>query len=132
MGRGPTWRSGTGRVTLGKVRDGLGSIREVRDGSRDSPVGLVRVVGRPFWRSGTGQENFPKVRVGLDEPRGGPERVSGSFWKSGMVRGTALVVWNMSGDPPKGLGRSGDPRGGPGCVGGPFLRYGKGWGPFRG
>ena len=54
-------RSGTGRGTLGEVRDGSGVTRE----------GLGRVLG-PSVRSETGRATIGKVRDGPGEPWGGP------------------------------------------------------------
>ena len=90
-------RSGTGRGTLGEVRDGF----------VDPPGGQGRVRGLSGW-SGTGQGTLPEIRDGLGTfrvdkdgsrgPRGGPKpvgeypkgpgRVGGPSGKFGNGRGT--------------------------------------------
>ena len=99
MSRNPRWgpervgefseRSGTDRVILGEVRDGLGSILDVRIGSGDHGEVLDGSVdtGGPAERSWTGRWTLGAVRDGLvtlrevrygsGDNQAGPERVGG-------------------------------------------------------
>ena len=124
---GFTERPGTGR----------GTLRQVRDGSRDSRVGPGRVEV-PSCRSGMGRGTLRVVRDVLGDPPEGLERVggpSGRFemgWgtsgRYGMGRGTFGKVRNVSGDT-RGVGDElRDTGGDPGWVGGPARRSGTGWG----
>ena len=59
----PSRISGTGRGTVGEVRDGSGTLVEVRDKSGGPPEGSGRVVG-PSGKSG--QVRGPSGRCGMD------------------------------------------------------------------
>ena len=125
MGRveGPSGKSGTGRGTLGEVRNRSGDLRvgegqvrgptrrsgtdrgtygEVQDGSVDYPRGLGWD-GEPSGRSGTCRLTLGEVRDGSEHPRKGPKWVGG---------------------PPGVRAWSGDPWVFPGRVGGPSGRSG--------
>ena len=93
--------SGTGRETLG----------EVRDGSRDPPRGKFRGTGEP-----------PYGRDGSGDPRGSPGRVGGSSGRSGTGWRTLGAVRDWSRDLGEVRDRWVDPQVGPGHVGGPLGR----------
>ena len=103
-------RSGTGRGTHPKIRDGSGDRKE----------GPGRVVG-PSQRSGMGWGILPKVQDGLGDPSGGPGWVGGPSIRFGTGREDLQGVWDGSRDP------QGDPR----RVGGPSGRSGTGRGPSK-
>ena len=60
--------------TLGEVRDGLGTLPEVQNGSRD-PRGGLGWVGGPTGRSGTRRGTLGEVQDGSEDPPKGLERV---------------------------------------------------------
>ena len=107
-------RSGTGWGTLGKIRDGSVSLKEVLDGSGDPRGGLGRVGGHS-WRSGicrgtigvsgTGCGTLKDFQDGSEDPWGGP----GQFWGHSGRCGTGQETLEVRDG-------SGDPRGGPGWV----------------
>ena len=60
-----------GRGTLGEVRDVLGILPEVQDGSTNPRDGPGWGCGCSWW-TGTGRGTLPEVRHGLWDPQGGP------------------------------------------------------------
>ena len=104
-----------GQGILGKVRDGLRALWEVRDGSGDplrGPGQFVRLSGR----SETGRGTLGEVQDGSGDAREGPGRVGGPSGRSEMSRR------------PSRRSRTGHHREGPGRVGGPLGRSGTGCG----
>ena len=94
--------SRSGRRTLSKVWDGLGTLGEFRDGSGDSRRDPEWFVGASRW-SGMGQGNRRAIRKGSEilgevwdeseEPRGGSGRVRGPSGSSG----TGMVTFKKVG-----------------------------------
>ena len=84
-----------GLGTLREVQDGSGDPREVRD---RSGYRLVRSggSGEAGW-SGTGWGNLTEVRDVLGDPQEGWERFGGPSLGSGTGRQTLGEVWNGSG-----------------------------------
>ena len=78
---------------------GLGTLEEVRDGSKDPPRGRGRV-GRSSKRSGTGRGTLREVRDG-----------SGPSGRFGIGQETLGDVQDGSGDPLVGPGQDGGPSG---------------------
>ena len=126
---------------LGRCGTGKGTLGEVRDESRD--------LGEVWIGSGDPQE----VQDGSGDPWGGPGRVRGTLRRSETGRGTlgkvqdrlgawgrSTTSWETFGEVQDGLGKCGsskrslgevrdglrDPRGGPGWVEGTSGRSGMG------
>ena len=86
--------SRTGRGTIGEIRDELGILEEVQDGS-GNPWGSPGRVGRPSRRFGTGWGPSGRSGMGQETLR----EVWDGSWRSGTGRGTLGDVWDGSGDP---------------------------------
>ena len=94
---GLSWRTGTGRGTVGRSGIVCWTLLEVLDMSRDPQGGLGRVGG--LWRrSGTVSWTLGEVRDGSGDLQGSLGWFVGLFRRTRMDWGTHGKVWDGSFD----------------------------------